>query len=292
MTNEELVLLVHNGENVKENTLSLYFQNEKLIEKIASKYKGREELEDLKQEGFFGLMVAVDLWSPDGGASFSTYAYYWIEQSIKKYVYDNGTTIRLPTYQINRILQYNRAVESFRQSFSRDPSIKELSRYMELSPDEIEDIQRESQYLNLRSTNETIGEDESLTLGDTIQDERDEIEDVIEKIQREELSLLLWSLVESLEKNESEILRKRYKENLTLKSCGEDLNLSIERVRQIEKKAIKTMRKEPIRKQLEPFIEDRFYSIAQQTTGLGTFKRTWTSSPERAVLYLEQYLTR
>lgn len=131
------------------------------------------------------------------------------------------------------------------------------------------------------------GEDESLTLEDTIRDERDEIENTLERVQREELSRLLWSLVDNLEKRESDVLRKRYKEGLSRKNCGEELGISAERVRLIENRAMQKMRSVSVRKQLESYREERALSVAYSSTGLGTFRRTWTSAPERAVLILE-----
>ncbi len=289
MTNEEIVAKIRAGENVSENLESLYLQNEGLIAKIASCYIGKEELEDLKQEGYFGLMTALELWSPEGGASFSTYAFQWIRSAIKRYIDDNGSIVRLSSHQLERIRKYKRAVESFCQSFGKNPTSRELAFYLRISPDEVDKIKRDAQFLNVRSTSETIGEDESLTLGDTIEDERNGIEVTLEEIQNEELARLLWSLVDDLEENESEVLRERYKEGLTLQTCGDKLGLPKEEVHKIEIKALRKMRKPSIRRQLEPYIEERALSVARQSSGLGAFRRTMTSAPERAVLFIEEY---
>lgn len=289
MTNEEIVEKIRSGENVSENIERLYLQNEGLIGKVASRYIGREDFEDLKQEGYFGLMTALELWSPEGGASFSSYAFLWIKATIKRYIENNGLVVRLSSHQLERIHKYKQAVERFCQSFGRNPSSRELAFYLGIAPDEVDKIKRDAQFLNVRSFNETIGDDESLTLGDTIEDEKNGVEDALEEIQNEELSLLLWSLVDTLEENESEVLRERYKEGLTLQTCGDKLGLQKEEVHQIEIKALRKMRKPSIRRQLEPYIEERVFSIASHTTGLETFRRTGTSAPERAVLFIEKY---
>ena len=234
-------------------------------------------------------MTALELWTPEGGASFSSYAFQWIRATMKRYIENNGSIVRLSSHQLERIHKYKQAVERFSQSFGKNPSSRELAFYLGITPDEVDKIKRDAQFLNVRSFNEIIGDDESLTLGDTIEDEKNGVEDALDEIQNQELSLLLWSLVDTLEENESEVLRERYKEGLTLQTCGDKLGLQKEEVRQIEMKALRKMRKPSIRRQLEPYIEERALSIARQSTGLGAFRRTFASSPERAVLFIEKY---
>lgn len=289
MTNEELVEKIHAGENVEENIERLYFQNEGLIAKIASRYIGEEDFEDLKQEGFFGLMTALELWSPDGGASFSTYAFYWIRQTLRRYIDDKGALVRLPGYQKDRIHKYEKEIEKFRQHFGKTPTAKELSLSLNISPDEVDKIKDDAQFLHLKSINEAIGDDTSLTFGDMIADEKNGIDDALERIQDQELSLLLWSLVDDLEKEESQVLRMRFKDGLTFNDCGENLNISKERVRNIEIKALKKMRDPAIRAKLTPYIEDRALVIASHSAGLKSFMTNWTSAPERAVIFIENY---
>lgn len=289
MTNEELVEKIRSGEDVEKNTERLYLQIEDLISKIASNYASEEDFDDLKQEGYFGFITALELWRPDGGASFSTYAFKWIRQAMRRYIENNGSLIRLPSYQHERIQKYKSALGEFLHAFNRDPTPEELSAFMGIDPGDVDKIREDALFLKLRSIDATISQDDdSLTLGDMIRDDRDVIGETIEGIQAEELSLLLWPLVDSLGDRESQILRKRYIDGLSLQNCGEDLGISLSRVYQIENKAIKTMRKPSIRKRLEPFLEEKALSIAQHSTGLGTFQRTWTSAPERAVLFLNE----
>lgn len=287
MSNEELVLKVQAGEDVDKNIERLYLQNEGLIRKVSSHYMGVEDLEDLKQESYFGLITAIELWTPDGGANFATYAFQWIRQTLRRYIDNCGTLVRLPSHAKDRIFRYKQAVENFRQEFMRDPTSRELALYLGVTLEEVDKIKRDAFCLNPRSTNEIISEDESLTLEDLLEDEKDDVGDLLDEIQKEELSLLLWSLVDELEKNEAEVIRKRYKYGHTLQSCGEELGISKDKVRNIESKALRKMRRSSVRKKLEPYIDERVVSVAYKSTGLGSFKRTWTSAPEMATLILE-----
>lgn len=286
MGNEELVLKIQSGENKSKNIELLYTQNVKFIRKIAAKYSGYEDIEDLVQEGYFGLVTAAECWSPDKGANFISYAYYWIRQAIRRYLDNCGSVIRIPTNQKERIFQYRQAVEKFVQDFGRDPSSRELASMLKITIDQIETIRRDAQFLQLKSTNETIAED--LTLEDTIQDPDDEIEGVLDKVQREELSSLLWSLVNELKDIESAVIKKRYKDGRTLRQCGADLGLEFNRVHSIEQGAMNKLRKRKVIKQLEPFLEERRAYLAYQGTGLRSFRTTWTSSPERVAMLLHE----
>lgn len=287
MTNEELILKIRSGDNVDDNKRELYLKNEKLILKIANHFSGTVDIEDLKQEGYFGLMTALDLWNEDGGATFSSYATYWIRQVMRRYIDNCGDLVRLPTHRRDRIYQYKKAVEEFNQEFMRSPSSRELAIYLNISQKEIDSIRKDAQYLNVKSMSEPIGDDEDLTLEDTIEDTRDGIEEIIDKVQREELSSLLWSLVDTLEETESQILIGRYRDGKTISSCGEDLGLTPDKAKTIEQKAIRNLRKPTIKKKLEPFFEERISAMIFNT-GLESFQRTWISAPERVVLYIEE----
>lgn len=283
MSNEEIVAKIQSGEDKSANIERLYLQNTGLIAKVANRYKGVEDFEDLCQEGYFGLVKASELWSPEGGASFSTYAYRWIRASIQRYVDNNGTTVRLPVYERERILTYTKAIEDFYLDFGRDPSPRELREILNLSPLAIDRIKKDACLVNMRSTNEALKDEGDITLEDTIQDERDEIGDLLDDFDRDRLSSLLWSLVNELSDRESDIIKKRYQRGLSLKDCGQEIGISSERVRQIEARAFRKLRKKSVLDKLRPYIEERTIAQAYQATGLESFKRSWTSSPEKAV---------
>lgn len=288
MTNEELALKIQSEENNSETIEQLYKQNTGLIWKAALALSAYEDPEDLSQEGYFGLITAARLWREDRGANFATYAAYWIRQAMTRYIECSGSVIRISANRRERIQQYKKAVSSFQMNFGRDPSSCELAALLGADRDQIEELRSDALALFPRSISEPIGSDGEITLGEIIQDPRDEIGDLLEEIQREELSALLWKLVDDLGGRQADIIRKRYKEGLTLKSCGEALGISIEGARQIEKNALRKMKRPGIKKQLRPYIDEETASLAYHSS-LGSFRRTWSSAPEKAVIRIEEH---
>lgn len=288
MSNEELVIEYQNGN--KEVLKDLYVNNAGLIEKIVRGYQGAaEDPDDLRQESFFGIVRAAELWKPDKGSSFITYAVFWIRQAIQSYLINCGGVVRIPANRRAKIGRYKRVVHAYQIQFGRDPSERELCAVLGLRREQLEELQKDVRALRIRSTSEVIGgEDDDLTLEDTIAANGDAIGDVVEKIQHEELAAALWSCVDGLEDQRAgEVLRKRYKEGRTYKECGDDLGISTERARQIEAKALRELRKPRHTKRLTPYLTDYAASRWGLTgTGYTAFRR-FGSVQERTLMKLE-----
>lgn len=280
-----MVLKVQTGEAVEDSLAQLYDQNMGLINRIITRYKGLEDPEDLRQEAFFGIVKAAEMWSPDGGGTFATYCFYWVQQALYKYLSEAGSGPRVPVNRRGQVMKYNRVISDHRKLFGRDPTAKEAAAALGVSPDQLEGIKKSAEVLNLRSLDDPVGED--LTRGELITDPRDPFEEVLEEVQREELRSVLWPLVEELPERESHVLRGRYKEGRELRAIGDDLGISAERVRQIENEALKKMRRSKVRRQLEPYVEE-IADRSMSFSSLGSFRRTQTSGPEWAVMKLEK----
>ena len=267
MTNEELVLEYQSGD---DNALeALYSQNAKMIEKVIRKYAGVEELDDLRQEAYFGIYRAAALWNPEKDCNFITYAVYWIRAAIVRYIEECGGVVRIPSHRRAVMIRYNKAVNGYRVRFGNYPSDIELCVLLGLNQEQLEKLKADIQASRIRSTSEVIGgEEDDITLEDTIADENDQYETVIDQIQQEQLSKELWSCVDDLKPQQAGVIRGHYKEGQTLKECGAALGVSTERARQIEQKAIRELRK------------SRF-------TGFGSFSKHG-SSQEIAVMKLEE----
>lgn len=285
MTNEELCTMYQQG--TKEVIEDLYAQNAGMIEKIIRRYQGLEDLADLRQESYFGLVRAAELWDPNRG-SFIGYAVYWIRAALTRYVENCGSVIRVPVNRRSQIGRYKRTVNEYQVRFGRDPSRRELCAALDLTREQLENLQRDALTIDVRSTAEQIGgEEDDITLEDTIAAAEDPAQDTIDKIQREELAAELWDCVDDLKPQQAAVIRDRYRNGHTLKECGEALGVSIERARQIEMNAIRELRKTRYMKRLRPYLTDQAaYSMGLKSTGLSSFKHNG-SSQELAMIRLE-----
>lgn len=289
MTNEQLALCIKNGENEAENSMKLYRQNLGAIQKLANKFHGLEDSEDLKQEAYIGLIRAVELWEPKQNSSFITYAFFWIKQSMLRYVYQNSGLVRIPIHQKTKIHQYNKAVTSIQSRFGRNPSKHEIMAMLEITSEQYEQLRKDALAIRVRSTSEPVGEDEESSLEDFIPDESDQMEDVIEKIQKEELAKELWDQVDRLPESEASVIRTRYCNDLTLKQCGDALGMSSEHVRQLHDRAIRTLRKPSVAKRLRPYLTDSTSYTIGLRSGYTSFIVSGASAQESAMIFLEDH---
>jgi len=283
LTNEELVLLIQTGQNKTANTEVLYKQNRGLIASIALRYEGQAELDDLMQEGFFGLMTAVKLWNPEGGANFATYARHWIRQAMRRYTDENCSAVRLPSGKRTDLFKFQKAVNDLRMLTGREPSISEIGYKTGFSPDKIENLKKDAVFLSIRSTSEQIEED--LSLEDTIASPGDEIDDLMDEINRSERDELLWQIVNELPCDQSAVIELKYKDSLTCKQSAERLRREESQVRSSEAKAMRTLRSSKITKRLQPYLDDRMLASAYRGTGFSSFSRTHTSATERTAIF-------
>ena len=285
MSNEELAVLIRAGVDVPENTAALYEQNKGMIARLAWKLRAYAELEDLRQEGYIGLCNAVDAWKPEGGASFIHYAVFWIRQAMQRYIENNGSCVRIPSGQQQKIRKYKKIRGQYLKLLGREPADWELCRLLGVSRDVLHHIREDARKGQIQSLSAPLGEDGDLSLEDTIPDQRDDYAGVLDAVQQEELGAVLWPMVDSLEERQAKTLRARYQDGKTLKETGEALGCSLQQARVIETNALRTLRRPRYANQLRPFLyDDMVRSKGMQGTGAERFRQTWTSATERAAL--------
>ena len=290
MTNEQLVLRIQAGEDVAENMEQLYKQVKAFIHTIAWKYRDSGELEDLEQEGYLALYTAIDGYDPAAGANFLTYAGYHIRQRMQRYLQNNGSCLRLPVHCLESVRQYQRFCSKYQQEHGCEPPDDAAAAFLCLTLEQVENIKKSACMANLGSLDSPVtgidgGEDttlEELTAsGENLE------ENVLERIQRQQLQAVLWDCVDSLEGRQPEVIRMRYRENMTLNQIGQCYGTTPESIRQSEMKALRELRKPSRANRLRPFLPEaeRIYSMGISGTGAESFRRTWTSSTERAALW-------
>lgn len=286
MSNEELVAEIQKGTNVDYHLSELYKQNLPMIRKQAMHYLTNHlELEDLLQEGYFGLHTAVYKYDPDCGVKFLTYALFWIRQSINRYVQNNGHAIRYPVHLQEKLPDYLRFVSEYQEHNDQPPDRKTICEALRISVDTVTALERYNQMSDMKSLAEPPKgfEDTDLTLMDTIQDDFCLEDSSIEAILTEELRQQLWSILEKLKENQRKALVETFIKGRTIYEVGQDLNLTHQRVQQLRVEAIKKIERSQGYGRLQNLTFD-LYGIALRGTGRKVFERTFTSATEHSAL--------
>lgn len=284
MTNEELVAQIKAGENERENMSELWQQNKGFVASIAKKYKSYAEMDDLMQEGYIGLNDAVEHYEFMQGALFISYAAFWIRQRIVRYVEQSGT-IRLPSHQYRAVWRYKRFIREYTQAYGTKPSDRVCRAFFGIDAEKLEELRKAEDKGNLKSLDATISkEDDSLTLGDTVAAVLDLEEDAIRKRDHELMSEELWRIVDKLPEEQAIVITRRYKNNDTYKTLGQELGCSFQYVRDLERTAIRKL-KGPARKVRCRLYFEQYIAPAEiHHVGVESFQRTWMSSVDRDAL--------
>ena len=250
----ELAEKMKNGDEAAKKLLSE--ANLRLVVSIAKRYMGRGMLFlDLIQEGNLGLMKAVEKFDYEKGFKFSTYATWWIRQAITRAIADQARTIRIPVHMVETINKVIRVSRRLLQELGREPTPEEIGNEMGLPEEKVREIQKIAQ--DPVSLETPIGEEEDSHLGDFIEDEGSATPS--DMVSFTMLKEQLLGVLDTLTPREEKVLRLRYGIDdgrpRTLEEVGKEFNVTRERIRQIEAKALRKLRHPSRSKKLRDFID-------------------------------------
>ena len=241
MTNEELVEQIQAGINVRGNLEVLYEQNKPFIYSVIKPFMKYAEPDDLFQEAYLGLHDAVYAYEP-GDSKFITYLPWKIRKHCIHFVESFSNTKRIPHSRLNEIRKYQKFCQEYANAHGSEPDDKTIMKELELTEKRLDNIRKTIYEQNCISIHKPVAGTEDAALEDILADETDIAEDVEDQVFQEEIKKAVHDAVDQLPPKHSQVIHARYLEDESQVQVASEMNISYQRVSQIEKEALKKLK--------------------------------------------------
>lgn len=282
MSNEEMVALVQKNWDQKI-VKDLCLNNEGLVRSIAYRFRNLAEMDDMIQEGFIALFMAIKNYDVNKGFSFTTYASECIVCGIKNYISEFGNAIRIPRNMKLLILNYRRFISMYDAKHNTEPKDEEIKDHLHIGQRLLNDIKKADYIMQVSSLDVDVDESGS-DLGSLIPAPNNNIEECLNSIANDELKAVLWALVDATGEYEGKVIRCLYMGEKTVSKTAECLNKSESEVNRLKNKSLRSLKmKKDI---LKPYISDELrYSLGIKG-GYKWYMNTGSSSTEYIAMKL------
>lgn len=284
VTNEQLVALIRAGENEADNMLKLWNQNKGFVFKMAKKYSGYAEMDDLMQEGYLGLSEAVRCYDVERSIPFINYAALWIRQAMQRYIDNSSNVVRIPVYLGDLVKRYKKLKNEYFKYYGMEPTDREMSAFLGVSEEKLDDVKKGARMGQIRSLSEPLGEEEDYTLADTVASSENLEDDVIRKVDRERMRKGVQEEIERLPKEQAEVIRHRVIERKSLEETGKQIGRYRDAVNMLQRRAMRILTLPDRCGKYRSYYEEYLAPAAVHHVGVKRFQETWTSEVEREVL--------
>ena len=279
MSNEDIVKLIQAGTDVQYNSERLYIQNTGFIYGIAKKYAAYEDIDDLMQEAYFGLMAAVRGYRP-GEASFLVYASYWIKQAVMRYVHGNGA-VSMGEKTAADLMRYKKLYDEYVSCNGEKPPQEHTARQMGISVERVKELELYAYRCSVSSIDKVCSEDENSTIGYLLTGSEGREDDTVDKVFRQHVYTELWQRVGELEQKQAQAIKERYQNDRTQEAAAAIIGVSREQLRQLQNKAMRRLRESCRGGIIGQYADEYIYSAGIKNYN---FRTSWTSSTEHVAL--------
>ena len=286
LSNEELVEQIRSGRKVSENMETLYKNNLPLIRQFIRPYIYFEPEADLLQQAYIGLWTATTHYESGENVRFMTYAQFWIQQDIRRYLENCGSIIRIPPHNRQKVIRYKKLIRDYERDHGREPTDQEAAACLGVSEDEIQKIRIYSQ--NVASLDAPLKntDGEELSLADTIADRLNMEEDTVDRLHEEAMQTELWDIVSKYaDQQQDKVIRAYFHDGKSLTEIAREYGVSMERIRQIKAAGLRRLRMGKALRKIQEKCE--IVSADIYRTSFASFKYKGSSSVESIVMRLE-----